>query len=319
MSKQEKAEPEFTERHLLDNGLEALFAGAGLLKETSTERELGMALREIGSGIELVMKGFLATEHWSLVFDNPVKATRDAFRSGDFKSAGFDECVERLDRIVGLQISERCRKDLTRMREKRNRMEHLGVIDNLFALRAALGGALHAITNLAATAGHSGLLDDGRKFLHTELAIEFSNVDDFVKARWKEVSSQLPNGKGDPCTACGQDAAIFDDGSRCVFCGTHQEPSDAANEYIETVLGLSSYSTIKNGGEWPVYGCPECEDETMVDTGDATERYRCFSCDARFQDGELVRCSECNQLVHVDDEGDGLCSQCLRNKFSRDD
>jgi hypothetical protein len=76
-------------------------------------------------GIELVLKSFLAAEHWALVFENPATASADDFRKGDFKSVGFVECLKRLQSITPMHVTETHRRELNRMRTKRNQLSTL--------------------------------------------------------------------------------------------------------------------------------------------------------------------------------------------------
>jgi len=104
-----------------------------------------------------------------------------------------------------------------------------------------------------------------------------------------------------------------------LFCGTHTAASEAADNYLDVACGLSSYETIKDGGEWPRYDCPQCEEDAMVDTGNDPERYRCFSCDAHFASDDLTQCSECQRLFSSNEEGYDICVDCFGDKVNRDD
>ncbi|UQA54984.1 hypothetical protein [Polyangium aurulentum] len=309
--------PAISSEELLKNGLEAVQTGARLLKSDASSRDLRLALREVNSGVELVLKAILVSEHWTLIFDDPKKADIQNFLQGKFKSAGFEDCLGRLDQIVGIKLTSKQSQHLAGMRDKRNRLEHLGVLDNLLALRAALGGSLHALVTLVELAEQKGLMPSGSEQLHTEIAIDLASVDDFVKQRWKEISPSLPKGGGDPCFACGKDAAVIDDGLQCKFCGTRMSPEDAADEYVSSVLGICRYETVKDGGEWPIDECPECNATALVPT--TNNGYRCFGCDSRYNPGDLVRCLHCGTPFRSDADGFAMCDECFSSKMQQGD
>jgi hypothetical protein len=313
------ATPVISGEVLLKNGLEAVQTGAGLLTSEASERDLRLALREVSSGVELVLKAILVSEHWSLIYDDPSKATLEDFKQGRLKSAGFEECLRRIEHIVGLTLTPKQTQHLTRMRDKRNRLEHLGLLDNILALRSAIGGSLHALVALIEQAGSDGLIASQNEQLHTELAIQLSAVDDFVKERWKEVTPSLPKNGADTCFACGKDAAVVEDGLRCVFCGTYVPAEAAANEYVTNVLGYSHYDVVKDGGEWPVHDCPECGTTALVVIQQDDEKYRCFSCDTRYGPRELIRCVQCDTPFQADAEGFAMCEDCFAWNMQKDD
>jgi hypothetical protein len=307
----------FSAKQLLANGLEELRAGAGLLNvHAASETDVRRALREVASGIELVFKSFLAAEHWALVFENPAAASADAFARGEFKSVGFAACIDRLQSITKLRLTDAHRRELYRMRTRRNQLEHLGLLDNALAVRAAIGGALHSVASLVKQAAETGLLEGADNQLHSTLAIELSEVDDFVKARWNDIKGKVTEGAV-TCPACIQRACdLIEYKWVCLFCDTQTEPHQVAESFLENDLGLSSYSVIKGGGEWPLYQCPECDDETLVGLDDGN--FRCFGCGETFEHSTITWCRDCNRPLAGDGES-FVCTVCFRNRFNADD
>ena len=57
-----------------------------------------------------------------------------------------------------------------------------------------------------------------------------------------------------------------------------------ANKYVEQELGIDEYSCVKDGGEFPVYDCPECGHDQLVYDAEAN-KFHCFHCFKDF-DGE---------------------------------
>ena len=83
-----------------------------------------------------------------------------------------------------------------------------------------------------------------------------------------------------------------------------------AEAYVENELGISAYQCTKEGWEYPVYECPECEEEQLVHNVE-NKTFHCFACDADFKDGELEFCSRCGALMKSDETG--ICPNCIEN------
>jgi hypothetical protein len=136
-----------------------------------------------------------------------------------------------------------------------------------------------------------------------------------VKERWAEITPKVDASEMPilECPACLQSAAEVDGGLHCHFCGYAADAESSADEYVTNVFGISEYRTIKHGGVWPVYTCPCCEADALVDFGPADElggaRYQCFDCGESYADGELYACDMCGALF-VDRDGMGICPAC---------
>lgn len=82
-----------------------------------------------------------------------------------------------------------------------------------------------------------------------------------------------------------------------------------ATEYIENELGIRRYLHVKDGGEFPVYECPSCEQEQLVYDSD-NNCYHCFSCDTDFNDEDLSFCERCGCIMRREDKV-GICQNCI--------
>lgn len=297
-----------TSENLLLVGTEDVIAGATAV-ESAEPRDLRMGLREVASGVELVFKAILAAEHWTLVFADPKSAKRSALISGDLKTVGAEEAVARVVDIVGLGIPEAHRQALARLRAARNGLEHAGLIGNDLAIRGTVGAAAHVLLETLRLAEQKSLAPHFAA-LPAELVHRLSASKTFVTERMKEVCAKFPKGFAqDECLSCGQLAVLIECGTTCLFCDRKEDAEAAADTFLEEVLGECPYEVAKDGGIWPRYRCVECEVEAMV--GDGHDGLRCFNCDTRFASDALVQCSRCDQMTYAEDEGLGVCDECL--------
>ena len=88
-----------------------------------------------------------------------------------------------------------------------------------------------------------------------------------------------------------------------------------ADEFVENKLGISEYRCVKDGGEFPVYECPDCGAEQLVYDVEK-ERYHCFSCDRNFTTDELSFCSNCGQLMY--NNGKAVCDECFDSALNKE-
>ncbi|MBO4870249.1 MAG: hypothetical protein J5585_11115 [Clostridia bacterium] len=87
-----------------------------------------------------------------------------------------------------------------------------------------------------------------------------------------------------------------------------------AKEFIENELGINEYRCVKDGGEFPLYECPECRDEQLVFDAERG-KYHCFSCGHNFTDEDLSFCERCGRLMY--NKGEPICDNCIRDTFAR--
>ncbi len=311
---------------LLENGLDFIRSGLRCLQvDAPGKHDLKYAVLHVCAGIELVVKERLRREHWSLVFDRVENANEKSYQTGDFSSVSFNDCLQRIIGICGVKISDRQRQRLGSFRSKRNRLEHFGILDSAEAIVAATAEALnfllefiHAELNPEELGGEEvALLDEIREMLGGFKA--------FVTERWKTARghSKYSEGAAVTCVRCVQEAAIIDDGINCLFCGYRGEPEQAAEEYVGDVLGLSRYTTVKDGGVWPIVKCPSCDRLTLVDRGGSgsqhpQKQFICFGCGEVWKEGELDYCSSCGQ-PYADADEFPMCSECFEARVKADE
>lgn len=88
--------------------------------------------------------------------------------------------------------------------------------------------------------------------------------------------------------------------------------ADRAKEYITDALKISEYECEKDGGEFPLYECPNCDEEQLVYIKEEAI-YKCFHCGYQREERELTRCCECGELFETEDEI--ICPKCLKRKM----
>jgi len=129
------------------------------------------------------------------------------------------------------------------------------------------------------------------------------------------------------CPYCQKDAEI-DDGLKCSHCSRSVTGEVAAKDYVEDVLGISHYATVKDGGDWPISHCGECGTEALVDFGPQDDpsgglAALCFQCGNELHHnpygvpGGATHCLKCGELFDSED-GITVCPDCFAIAVSKD-
>ena len=291
------------------------------LSNNPGQRELKYAVLHLCAGIELVLKERLRQEHWSLLFRKIDDAKKECYEKGDFTSAAFDECIRRVAEVCEVELAVEYKDDLLRFRKKRNQMEHFGFVDSKDALVSSAAKVFVFLIDLINSEFDPAKLSTQEREMIDDIRAEKSKFEEYVSQRWVLIQPEVDDAKIPvlACPQCGQKAALVEGGIHCLFCGHRDSAEAAADAYISGVLGIDKYTTIKDGGEWPLHTCPECGKETMVDhlrEVGANERFVCFGCGESWDDLEI--CSYCGGLYDPGEDGQLICDNCLAARIEKD-
>ena len=298
------------------NGLDYMASVVQHLSGTPGPRDLKYAIIHLAAAVEVLTKARLNFEHWALVFADVSKADKAALASGDFRSVAPEDALDRLTKIVGIEISAEDRKRLRLVREKRNRLQHHGLTDTPEAIQAVAAEALDFL--LTFVGKHlKGSADDGDdeaiELLLASVREQLGAIESLVDARLSSLEAQLDEIETVlACPMCNVEALTLDDRVNCLFCLWEDDAESASRAYVNSILGISAYEIAHDGGEWPIYECPNCGRETFVygvvvrgDVSDAhpssaPQAWCCFADAISYSDREIDSCMRCgNSHRHV--------------------
>ena len=302
---------------VIENGLDFVLAAVEHLSGNPTARDLKYAVLDLSAGLELLLKARLQRQHWSLVFQDISKANEKAFKSGDFYSVGWKTCIERLEKNCGVKISKRNRNLIENLRKRRNMLEHFGAVDSAIAIKASTAKVLSFIVDFTISQFDSEHFSEKEDTLLNQIRRKLGEFEHFVGERMKAIQKELDNAETVivECPRCVQPTMIIDDGGMCKFCGYSAGGDDAAGEYVHSLFGLG-WHHVADGGEIPIYRCPECWMESLVDIGNLTQelqndRFVCFSCANTWGWGTLSFCGNCGNPFLKDRDGLLVCNDCF--------
>lgn len=321
---QEKIEINFG---LLENGFDFLISALEYIRKSpKSKSDLKYAILHLCAGTEIILKERLRREHWSLLFENINRANMSEFELGNFTSVSFRTCIERLEGICNIKFSDREKRYLFALREKRNRLEHFGIVDTKEALIGSATRVLSTLLNFI----NNHLSPHDFSQTGGDLLRSFRNklgaFRGFVTKRLKQIGDDLEQAKNESfvvqCPACYQDTFVLGEHPSCLFCGYSEEPEVAAKDWVESILGISEESIVRDGVEMPICMCPECQNMSVVHIGSFSDQiddnqYVCFACCIGWKEKDIDNCLKCGTLYVRGDDDCSICSDCIEYQLSK--
>jgi hypothetical protein len=316
---------------VLENGLDFVLhsindlaiANEDTVEEYAKKRLIKYSLLHLSSGIELVLKSRLFKEHWTYVFADMNKAKKELLESGDFQSVDNDTLFIRLENLCNIKIEQNDVLTLKNIRKRRNRAEHFELKESIVSVESSIHKSISILIKLLVDIYDLNDLCDEENNLFAEIKDamrKFTKHYDDAKAIAQKMLEQTEVGNyAVICPECQESFLLRDCNVKCYFCDYEDTGESAANSYILNIMGMDEYSTVKDGGEYPLYECPQCGKDTFV-LDSENERALCFSCDFECNVEELEFCGSCGSLFYeYDEDGIGICPNCIEYKLSKDD
>lgn len=288
--------------------------------------------------VEVLIKARLIREHWTLACLRADGATLAGFKNGDLPTVDGMQGLKRLESSAGLSITKQQTANVDAVRRLRNRVAHFAVVGiDPKAIRVELARGLDFLVWFLEKHILPGAPDDEADLINgalKEISVVLGQIKAFVAERLATLKSEID--AADmllQCPQCAQATLMLtDEYPKCLFCWWCPDDHEAAaDEYVNGSLGLSSYSAIKDGSDWPIWNCPECEMSTMVEgidvlkdgginTSDPHDTYvspdfLCFNCGFHCSYHDLEKCVYCGTWTM---SFDGPCSDCFESMIPPD-
>lgn len=319
------------ELDLTSNAVEFLRRAINGITDDADEQQLTFAVVDLSVAIEVLLKALLVRHDWTLICVNPAKADARRMRRGEIRTVTPEQAFTQLVDTVGIELDQ---DPLIQLTQLRNRAVHFTLAgENTVALRAQLGPGLSLAMDLLRHHVHTVGDDRAQELVHEvieEVADELNVIDELVTARMATLEAALDRAQlCVTCPRCRQPTLTLDPtmDPACLFCvQVPADPEEMADAYAASVLGLSDYEVITDGGEWPVHRCPWCTQTACVEgivperpsaedlNDERTSRcdwvlpayWGCFACGGSATHLEVDRCERCHHLV----DGASICTDC---------
>ncbi|MFH0246067.1 hypothetical protein ACGRHY_27455 [Streptomyces sp. HK10] len=280
------------------NGIDYLTSVIELLDATQpSARDLKYAVLHLQAATEVLLKARLQTEHWSLIFTEPLNATREKFISGDFVSCTVEETIDRLQRLAGVRFEPKHLRAIKNLTQDRNKLQHYGLTHNALAIEGRAAEVLHFLLDFVHLDLSRHIDREEWERMDMELSMVrrgLGRMGKFVTTRMNDLKDEIAEVADHivQCPDCDQWAAIVLHGSRCAFC--HQVHDDAA-------FAASWYQRAREeiqGEDWTYQNdCPDCGAEhafigpVFFESARDQPRFACFHCQFTAATALCTRCA----------------------------
>jgi hypothetical protein len=273
---------------LIDNALDYILTAAESAG-SSMPRQWKYALLHLVAGIELLLKARLEAEHWTLLFADIDKASRQKLANGDFQSTDFNTAISRLQNIANVTIEPPAYLD--DLRRSRNRVQHFDFSIDQVALRAQLARGCNFVVDFVQNHLREKLNSEQQQAVD-KIVQRFAQFRDFVEERMRLIKEPLKKAKViEDCPRCEMETLVLGgEQPKCLFCNF-----SAAPDVVAAQMGCEAVTT-----------CPRCRGPFVVNYIEHDIRGTCFACGLK---GEYNACIRCGLLSESLDY-DYICVTC---------
>lgn len=319
---------------LFDNAVASIRMGVEDFRQQDPDRDIS-AVRNFYAGVLLLAKEALIraapNADPALVIGAKLKPLPDGAGGIEMRQVGhttvdFQQISDRA-KDFGVSIDQKALKALNIIR---NDMEHHYTNESAMAIKAAISKGFPVVASLFRQMDEVPLelLGDAwttmleTKELYDQELLEARAT--LAKVSWHSPSINSASFQCDECKSELVEQTDPDNDSqefvelRCRTCGAFPDIADGIEQAIESKYGGDAYTRYKDGGEdGPIYTCPACGKEALVEGEDA-----CANCNEPLD--YKSECFRCGNGISIQDFLDGLdeglCSYCSyqREKVMRE-
>jgi hypothetical protein len=160
-------------------------------------------------------------------------ADRNALRTGDFTSVGFETACKRLASIAGVEISASSMTHLDDLRKLRNQIQHFGIDADLEQVRSLMAkGTNIFVDQVSLLLGDQ--LSPAQQASLEEIHAHLTDFDEYVTERRSTIEEDLAGHSLGRCPACWEWAIpLGAQDLRCRFCNKRTNPREVADAMTE--------------------------------------------------------------------------------------
>lgn len=279
------------EMGLLGNAIDYLENAAETANDEATQFSFKYGVLHLVAGIELLLKARLQNEHWSLVFRDPDKASRQRLETGDFASVDLDAALGRLKSICEVTFRNDDEELLDALKRLRNRIQHFSIqVDHSTLMSLLAFGYEFALWFME---NHLDSEIPSEKV--SSLSLQLTGFKEFSTRRMESIRADVEGAPASiTCDRCLHESLVVGAGNpHCLFCGLSMTPRQLADECPGEIEAL----------------CPECDGPCIMYFIDSTgSKWLCYNCGLQ---GDFINCERCGRLIEVgDDQTFELCDTC---------
>lgn len=296
---------------LLENGFDYILNSLNNLKKFELGEEskytIKYIIRDLISGIEIILKYRLQCDNWTFVVDNLDKISMDKYREGNFISVTLEQSIERLRNLCNWSIKKEDEEKLKSLKLIRNRIEHFKLILQEDETISLVYNSITVILNFidADEKNFNNKFNKDEKKLYHEIKTKVLDLDEYLNERENDIKVKLPNVDLKTCPNCRKECLKVDGiNCKCFLCNiSYEDTNYERKKYIEA--NNPSYRDISKGAH-PIeeVECPYCGDIMLIDY--ENDKVICFCCQTDLSIASVERCECCGQIGVI-----GVCDDCM--------
>ena len=287
------------------------------------ERDLKFATLSAISSVELLLKSYIYTEHWSLIFLDIGKAKKENLQSGDFQSIGMEESIKRLKTICNITISPQDERTLRALKRTRNRMQHFIESHNSKQTEALIVKTWTFIQHFIELPKMKTYIDGEKQCsdLLEEIRMKMFSHEKFIKEKLTQIQPEIDRiqelGFILDCPFCLQATVSLENGlydTRCLFC------LESIKEDVVKDIWLTSqndYWDPREDSRDPYSECPACRLDSLYCQID-DRQFICLNCLEEFPAEGFTECCDCQNMFPNELAIGTRCPSCFGHYMDKD-
>lgn len=298
---------------LLENGFDYILNSLNNLKKielgTGDKYTIKYIIRDLISGIEIILKYRLECDNWAFVIDDLDKLSLDNYNKGDFISVTLEQSLERLKKLCNKQIRREDEEILKNLKLIRNKIEHFKLILQEDEAISLVYNSITVILNFIDDDSKSfkNKFSKEEKRLYSDIKTKILDLNNYLNTRENEIKTRFPKIDFKICHNCRRECLkVHGIDCKCFLCNiSYKDTSYERKKYIES--NNPSYRDISKGAI-PIeeIECPYCGDTMLIDY--ENDKALCFLCKKDVKIDEIEHCESCGKPGVV-----GVCDSCLED------
>ena len=296
---------------LLENGFDYIISSLNNLKKlednTGNKYTIKYIIRDLISGIEIILKYRLMCDNWTFVIDNLDNLTLSNYQNGDFVSITLEQAINRLNKLCKVIIKKDEAITLKELKLVRNKIEHFKMSLKINEVISLVYNCLTIIIKFIDNNIDILKFSRNEKKDYNLIKENILNLNNYLNEREKEIYNKHPNNNFEICPKCHKKCVVVKDIScRCLLCeNVYFDTSYKRKKYIEK-YGPSYREISKGTTEIEEIICPYCDDVMLLDYNNNVAR--CFLCNTTSSLSDLSTCDRCGKIGPS-----GICDECLKD------
>ncbi len=298
---------------LLENGFDYIINSLKNLKtlelNNGNRYTIKYIIRDLISGIEIILKYRLECDNWTFVINDLDKLTINNYENGDFVSVTLEQSIERLKKLCNVIIKKEDESTLINLKSIRNKIEHfklnLQQDETISLVYNSITVILNFIDNDSNNFKNKFSKEEEKQY--SLIKEKISELNEYLNQRELEIHNNYPSIPYKICPNCYKYCVkVSGIDCKCFLCKfSYKDTSYERKKYIEK--HQPSYRDISKGA-MPIeeIECPYCGDDMILDY--ENNKAICFLCETNITIDDIDFCEKCGRPGVT-----GICESCLED------